>query len=375
MEFIEFMPKRKRKLPTSKNKSLNQNIKKSSNLLTYLAWSLAVVAMVLSGIIAGYYFGYEEAKDDTVVEKKDEKKDEEREKRLALLKKLEESKEVKKEVKDKLPEIKKEEVVKKDEDVKEKLKEVLKKPSREYAGAAHEYDGDEVSDIKSVTKPVDKKPLLTTGKPKLAIIIDDVSIKKHVDDIKALKIPLTMSFLPPSKHRPNSAKLASKEEFYMVHLPMEAMNFNAEEPITLRVTDSQRNITERVDEIVKLFPKVRYINNHTGSKFTSNEIAMNRLVFALKAKNINFVDSRTTSKTKAPEVMKNFGLKYMSRDVFLDHHMEKDYVKGQIKEAIRIAKSHGSAIAIGHPHKNTLQALKESKELFGDVELVYVNKL
>ncbi|MBN2783120.1 MAG: divergent polysaccharide deacetylase family protein [Campylobacterales bacterium] len=369
------MPKRKRKIPTSKNKSLNQNIKKSSNLLTYLAWALAIVAMILSGMIAGYYFGYEEAKDNTIVEKKDEEK----EKRLALLKKLEETKEIKKEPKidpkQTILEDKKEEIIKKEDDIRDRLKEILKKPSKDYAGAAHEYDGDEVADIKNIDKIIEKKPHITSSKPKLAIIIDDVSIKKHVEAIKSLKIPLTMSFLPPSKYRPNSAKLASKEDFYMVHLPMEAMNFNAEEPITLRITDSQRNITERVDEIVKLFPKVRYINNHTGSLFTSNEIAMNRLVFALKAKNINFVDSRTTAKTKAPEVMKNFGLKYMSRDVFLDHHMEKDYVKGQIKEAIRIAKSHGSAIAIGHPHKNTLQALKESKELFGDVELVYVNNL
>ena len=161
----------------------------------------------------------------------------------------------------------------------------------------------------------------------------------------------------------------------MIHLPMEAQNWSAEEPNTLRISDSQHKISMRIKEIVKLFPAVRYTNNHTGSKFTSNEIAMNRLIFALNANNIHFVDSRTIAETKAPKVMKNFGLKYVSRDVFLDHHMDKAYVKNQIKKAVKIAKIHGTAIAIGHPHKNTIQALRESKKLLKDVDIVFINRL
>ena len=63
------------------------------------------------------------------------------------------------------------------------------------------------------------------------------------------------------------------------------------------------------------------------------------------------------------------------RDSFLDHELDKDYVKGQIKKAIKVAKVHGSAIAIGHPHANTLLAISESKHLFSEVELVLVDKL
>jgi polysaccharide deacetylase 2 family uncharacterized protein YibQ len=359
--------------------------KKNSKVLTYLSWSLSVTALVLSALMAGYFFGYEEAQDDASVTKEVHEKE-----KLAILKKLEAKKE---ESEPKKVELSKE------EDVKQRLKDVLKKPHREYnttveesakiekktpkeilkkqlvdyASAAHEYDAED--EVIEPPKPVKREPKLTTYKPKLAIIIDDVSVKSHVKAIKALNIPLTMSFLPPSKMRPNSAKLAAKEEFYMVHLPMEAMNFNAEEPITLRINDSQQKISQRIDRILRDFPKVKYINNHTGSKFTSNEIAMNRLIHALNKHQINFVDSRTTAKTKVPDVMKNFGLKYVARDVFLDHHMEKTYVKKQIKEAIRIAKEHGSAVAIGHPHKNTLLALAESKTLFKEIELVYINKL
>jgi polysaccharide deacetylase 2 family uncharacterized protein YibQ/uncharacterized protein YneF (UPF0154 family) len=330
-----------------RNKSKN-----SSKFLSYIAWILAIVAVMLSSLVLGYYFGYDEAKSELI---KSEKLQEQ--KRQALLKKLEETTKE----------------VQKVESVNKRLKEVLKKETKQYTSASHEIEDDSLANpSKENTRP---KISYINKKPKLAIIIDDVSTKSQVKAIKSLNIPLTMSFLPPSAARPNSAKLASHESFYMVHLPMEAMNFSAEEPHTIRIKDSQSEISNRIRKIKTLFPKVRYINNHTGSKFTSNEIAMNRLIYAFNKNHIYFVDSRTTAKTKAPKVLKNFGLKYVARDVFLDHHSDKKYIKKQIQKAIKVAKKNGHAIAIGHPHKNTIQALYESKSLFKDVELVQVNQV
>ena len=321
-----------------------------SKLLNYIAWGLAFIALVLSSSVAGYYFGYEDAQIDM-----QKKVHVEKQKRLSLLKKIE-----KKSNKTNTKSVKKQ------------LHEVLKKDTSAYLSASHEFDN------KALAKPpvrVKREVKRVSSKPKLAIIIDDISTKSHVNAIKSLSLPLTMSFLPPSPARPNSAKLASKEKIYMVHLPMEAQNFSAEEPDTLRVRDSQNKIYAKVKEIKKLFPRVKYINNHTGSKFTSNEVAMNRLIFALNAQKINFIDSRTTAATQAPKVLKNFGLNYVARDVFLDHTQDKESIVAEIKRAIKIAKSHGTAIAIGHPHKNTVLALHESKHLFKDVELVYIDRL
>lgn len=335
-----------------RKKSKTQN--GSSKILAYIAWTLAIIALVLSSVVAGYYMGYDDAKSEVVKEKYQEKKE-----RLAVLKKLENS------------------VKEKPKSVNKRLKEVLKKDSKpkktkQYVSASHELDG---KSLANVPKMVKREVKVSPNRARLAIIIDDVGTLSQVNAIKSLKLPLTMAFLPPSKARPNSAKLAKHERNYMVHLPMEAQNWSAEEPSTLRVHDSQALISKRVKEIKELFPKVKYINNHTGSKFTSNETAMNRLIFALNANNIKFVDSRTTAETKAPKVLKNFGQQYISRDVFLDHHMDKPYVLGQIKKAIAIAKLHGTAIAIGHPHKNTLKALYESKKLLQDVDIVYINRL
>lgn len=375
---------------------------KESNFLKYLAWFLVILSLGLAGLAGGYYIGFEKAK--TEIEKKEKEK---KERRLELLKKIEETNvptvdSVKDRLKKVLEKDSKEkekpkpvlqktiELEKKQKTVQEKTKievqkeikqlskisqelkkEVLK--VKDYAGASHEYATDSLA--KPPARVKREKKVVSSNKPRLAIIIDDVSVRSQVEAIKALNLSLTMSFLPPSVARPHSAKLAAKEDFYMVHLPMEAQNFSAEEPQTLRISHTQKEVSLRVKEIKKMFPKVRYINNHTGSKYTSDERAMNRLILALNSNNISFVDSRTTAKTQVPKVMKNFALKYVARDVFLDHHSEKDYVKGQIKDAIRIAKSEGVAIAIGHPHKNTLAALRESKKLFEDIELVLINKI
>jgi len=331
------MPKRKKTKKTKKRNS-------SSKILTYIAWALAIIALVLSSILIGYYFGY------SSVEEKTPKLPKEHHVR-------------------KLPAKPKAEKL----SVNKQLQAVLKNESKSYNSASHEIDNEALANPPKV--PL-RKPKRYVTKPKLAIIIDDVQTASQIRAIKSVGLRVTMSFLPPRPARPNSAKLAAKEPFYMVHLPMEAMHFNKEEPYTLRVNESQQKILQRIANIKKLFPRVAYINNHTGSKFTSNEVAMNRLIFALNKYHIHFIDSRTTAQTKAPKVLRNFGLKYVARDVFLDHHMDKPYILGQIKKAIAVAKAHGSAIAIGHPHKNTLEALYESKKLFAkDVDLVLVNKI
>ncbi len=212
-------------------------------------------------------------------------------------------------------------------------------------------------------------------KGQLAIIFDDVAFSGDVKQIKALGIPVTMSFLPPTARHANSAKLAAKEPYYMVHLPMEAMNFHSPEQFTLLTTDSKETIVMRVKQVKKWFPKVAFINNHTGSKFTSDPEAMNKLIFALRLEKIGFIDSRTTAKTVAKKVMKRYKMPYYTRDIFLDHEDDVATIKKQIAKAVKRAKKYGKCIAICHPHKATLQALRESKELLKSVELVRIDKI
>ena len=211
--------------------------------------------------------------------------------------------------------------------------------------------------------------------PKLAIIIDDVTNKYEVSNIKAIGFDITISFMPPIKTHKNSAKIAQNLAFYMVHFPLEASTYRFEETNTLHVNDSYETIEKRVKQVRAWYPKARYTNNHTGSKFTSNEVSMDYFMRALKKYGFIFLDSKTTPKSVGEKYAKKYSVPYLSRDIFLDNKKEYNYILKQLKKAIKIAQKRGYAVAIGHPHKITLEVLTKSKKLFKDLNIVYVNKI
>jgi len=223
-----------------------------------------------------------------------------------------------------------------------------------------------------ITPPITK---IITKKPKLVIIIDDVAFKSEVKMIKQIPFKITPSFFPVTKHHPFTPFYAKNFPVYMVHLPMEAMNYPHPEPDTMNVNWNYLQIKNRIEKIKKEFPKVYFINNHTGSKFTSNYSAMKKLFKVLKEENLGFVDSKTTPYSKAKSVDKIYHIPLLSRNIFLDNKLNKNYIREQLKKAVKIAKKRGYAIAIGHPHKITLMTLKNSADILKNVDVVYINEL
>jgi len=226
---------------------------------------------------------------------------------------------------------------------------------------------------KDAIKQEDNKTKVLS-KPKLAIIFDDVSFNSQIKAINNLKFISTPSFFPPTKRHPHTPKLAKTQKIYMVHLPMEALNYNAEEEQTLYITHTKEEIEKRLIEIKKDFPNLKYLNNHTGSKFTSNYKAMDNLIQVFLKHNLIFIDSRTTSKTEVNKVVEQYNIPYIARNVFLDHESGIKYIQNQLKKAVAYAKKHGKAIAIAHPRKTTIQALKDVDDILKDVDCVTIDK-
>ena len=217
--------------------------------------------------------------------------------------------------------------------------------------------------------------VVKSKKPLLAIIIDDVAYKGEVKNIKMLPFKVTPSFFPPTKRHPDTPKLAKEFSFYMVHLPLQALHYPHPESKTLLITNSQKDIDSRIKNIKRWFPRDKFVNNHTGSRFTSDDKAMIKLFKALNKNRMIFIDSRTSADTVAPKVAKIFHKKLLSRDIFIDNIADISYIRGQLKKAVKKAKKNGYAIAIGHPHPKTFEALRKSKSLFKDVKLVYVSTI
>ncbi len=242
----------------------------------------------------------------------------------------------------------------------------------------------EIQDYQNSVKKDSKKPkkieivnkkVIYSGKPKLAIIIDDVAFSHQTNLIKKIPFRVTPSFFPPTKRHPDTIALSKGFVFKMIHLPTEALSYGRAEPQTLKTVDSMDKIKTRIKTIKKLFPSIIYYNNHTGSKFTANYASMDNLIKVMRDEKLHFVDSRTTAQTKAPKISKKYGLKLYSRDIFIDNNIDKKLIKKQLLKAVAIAKKRGYAIAIGHPHKNTLNVLIGAKSLLKDVDLVYLKDL
>ena len=213
-------------------------------------------------------------------------------------------------------------------------------------------------------------------KPRLVIIIDDVHTQSQIDAIKELGLKITPSIFPPYNLAKHSNNLAMQVKHSMIHLPMESRNqhLNAQTK-TLMTSFTDEQIADRVMEIRALFPHTKYINNHTGSVFTSNYKAMKKLYIALKMEGFRFVDSLTVATSKVRQVADEFGDMYVRRDIFIDNTHEVDYIHKQLAIAVKKAKKNGYAIAIGHPHKVTMKALASAKDILQEVELVYIDDI
>lgn len=262
--------------------------------------------------------------------------------------------------------------------------------TKELLNDIENIDIHEVKVIQKVEKePLQKKPqksieaekkknVLTSAKkkPRLAIVIDDVSTRTQMKRIQGTGMKLTPSIFPPSELSMVSHQLAIPLEHYMIHLPMESGNtkLNTHRK-TLMVNSSRYMIEQRVKEMRRLFPKAKYINNHTGSIFTANYNAMYTLYRALDKEGFVFIDSRTTSSSKVQKITKEFGHRYIARDIFIDNEHNILYIHAQLNEAVELAKKKGHAVAIGHPHIITMEALKQAKSILKDVELVYIHDI
>ena len=250
-----------------------------------------------------------------------------------------------------------------------------------------EIEEEIIEEKTQIEKPItkQKKDLITKKdnykydlktKPKLVIIIDDVVSKSQKDKILNIGYPITMAFLPPNGVQKESAIIAQNLPFHMIHFPMQASkNFKNIEVNTLNISDSYETIEARVKQLRVLYPNATYTNNHTGSVFTENYEAMDKLFRALKKYNFIFVDSKTTPNSVAKELSIKYQMPYIVRDTFLDNDRSFTAIQNQLKDAIRVAKKQGFAIAIGHPYEVTFQVLKESKHLLNDVEPIFLNKL
>ena len=181
--------------------------------------------------------------------------------------------------------------------------------------------------------------------PRIAIIIDDLGYsRQHGQAIVDLPAPVTCAVIPFSPHArrlAERASLAGKE--VLVHMPMAAQRHQLLDQGGLRDGMDEPQLLDAVRQALSQIPQARGLNNHMGSALTEQQQPMGWLMTELKAHQLFFVDSRTSSHSVAQQV----------------------------------ARQRGQAIAIGHPYPETVHYLQQVLPLMQDagIEVVPVSTL
>ncbi|HLY60938.1 MAG TPA: divergent polysaccharide deacetylase family protein [Terriglobia bacterium] len=214
-----------------------------------------------------------------------------------------------------------------------------------------------------------------------AIVIDDLG-----QDLEAANklirqpYPITFSILPRLSYSSETARAAhAAHRAVMLHLPMQPQAGSAAQPgpgeITVGMSKDEIEETIRAD--LKTVPFAEGVNNHMGSRATANAALMAAVMKELAAQGLYFVDSRTTSDTRALAMARSQGLPAFYRSVFLDDTESVAYTLEQLRSFRRVIQERGVALAIGHPHSTTIEALKEFLPEFerDDIQLIPASQL
>lgn len=196
--------------------------------------------------------------------------------------------------------------------------------------------------------------------PRIAIIIDDIGYQKA--DLKLIDLPyaLTYAVLPHTPYGQRAAKHAfQQQKDVMLHMPMQPSNGKHPGPGALTSNMSRQQVQQTLQAALADIPYAVGINNHMGSYYTEQEQPMAWTMEYLSKRHLFFVDSLTTSHSKAGKYARQFGVTNLSRQVFIDNIQEEAAMAKQFEILLKIARKRQTAIAIAHPYPETYRFLRK----------------
>ncbi len=213
-------------------------------------------------------------------------------------------------------------------------------------------------------KPVAEKPgghsIKPSGIPEkpevekmgsLAFVIDDVG--NNLDQLKYfLKIPypVTFAIMPDRAYSAECAELITAAgQKYILHQPMEAINGEDPGASAIRTGMSRQEIREILEHNFNQLPDALGMNNHMGSKATTDPEVMDAVMEYLAEKDLFFLDSYTISNSLGVEAASKHHVRYLKRNsMFLDNDKDHESIMHAINEGAKIAGKKSHAVMIGH---------------------------
>ncbi|MFP4481815.1 MAG: divergent polysaccharide deacetylase family protein [Thermovirgaceae bacterium] len=206
---------------------------------------------------------------------------------------------------------------------------------------------------------VDSAAGVESGGIPIAILIDDLGYSREAAKaLSRLPMPVTWAIIPYKSHSLWTADLAREKGIpFLTHLPMQAEIDPQNGPYLVGVGMQQERIRQIVRNALWSLPGTSGLNNHRGSKATSDPVVMDAVVDEIKVEGLLLVDSRTSSKSVAYSVAKTRGIPAGQNRIFLDHEANAEYMWSRFYELRNIARKNGGAIGICHARPETIPFL------------------
>ncbi len=201
---------------------------------------------------------------------------------------------------------------------------------------------------------------LPAALPMVALVFDDLGMdRRRTERVIGFPGPLTLSFLPYAGDLPRQTRAAhAAGHELMVHMPMEplASGLDPGPGVLLTGLSADENL-HRLDHGLAAFDGYVGLNNHMGSRFTMDRAAMAPILAELHRRGLLFLDSVTIPSTVGSELAASINLPHTQRNVFLDNEVTAAAVHAGLMRLEQLARQTGAAVAIGHPHDVTLDAV------------------
>lgn len=198
---------------------------------------------------------------------------------------------------------------------------------------------------------------------RIALIIDDFGDRwnRFTERFLELGADITISVIPGQKMSREVARQVTERRFELIlHLPMEPLDRSIRsDDFMILEGMAGRRIRDILQGSLDDVPGVQGVNNHMGSRVTSNQETMERFLTELKALNLFFVDSRTTASSLGYSLAQTMGIPSIQRDVFIDVGEDEESIRRSLWELARLSGERGYAVGIGHCRKMTLAVLEE----------------
>ena len=199
-----------------------------------------------------------------------------------------------------------------------------------------------------------------SGRPKIAFVIDDIGgHNKLRRELSALDPRVTYAILPLLPYSRYFGELGKKNHADVIlHLPLDTILDKIPGPGLIVSNMSDEDILEMLRRDLDSVPNHIGANNHMGSRGTADRRLMKIILIEFKKRHLFFLDSYTSRNSVVAEVAREVGVPCVTRGSFLDNVDEKSAILKAITLFEDIARKKGTAIAIGHYRKNTLEVLK-----------------